>query len=100
MISLLPDPKVFILFSQRNSISRFLVDTYDSPDITLPIPLKNIKALDYDPVDHFVYWVEGRSKSIRKSHVNGTKVSYLVTFLDLSSTTVVVLKTILNCLAV
>lgn len=69
------DPKVFILFSQRNSISRFLVDSYDSPDITLPIHgLKNIKALDYDPVERFVYWIDGRSKSIRKCHVNGTKV--------------------------
>ncbi|XP_054717262.1 low-density lipoprotein receptor-related protein 6-like [Uloborus diversus] len=72
-------PQNFMLFSQRNSINRFLVDTLDSPDITLPIHgLKNIKALGYDPVEHFVYWIDGRTKTVRKAHVNGTKASIVV----------------------
>ncbi|KFM78305.1 Low-density lipoprotein receptor-related protein 6, partial [Stegodyphus mimosarum] len=72
-------PQRFMLFSQRNSINRFLVDTLDSPDITLPIHgIKNIKAIDYDPVESFVYWIDGRTKTVRKSHINGTKVSVVV----------------------
>ncbi|XP_071041955.1 low-density lipoprotein receptor-related protein 1B [Parasteatoda tepidariorum] len=72
-------PKAFMLFSQRNSINRFLIDTLDSPEIKFSIPnLKNVKGLDYDPVDQFVYWIDGRSKTVKKSHVNGTKVSIVV----------------------
>ncbi|GFQ74800.1 low-density lipoprotein receptor-related protein 6 [Trichonephila clavata] len=72
-------PRNFILFSQRATINRFVVDTLDSPEVNLPIHgLKNIKAIDYDPVDMFVYWIDGKTKTIKKSHVNGSKVSTIV----------------------
>ncbi|XP_055949393.1 low-density lipoprotein receptor-related protein 6-like [Argiope bruennichi] len=72
-------PRNFMLFSQRGSISRFLVDSLDSPEVNLPIHgLKNIKAIDYDPVDRFVYWIDGKAKTIKKSHVDGSKVSTVV----------------------
>ncbi|KAG8179495.1 hypothetical protein JTE90_027207 [Oedothorax gibbosus] len=72
-------PKRFMLLSQRNSISMFLLDTLDSPEVTLPIHgLKNIKAVDFDPMEHLVFWIDGRSKTIKKSLINGSKVSTIV----------------------
>lgn len=49
----------------------------DTPEVVLPIPhLKNIKGLAYDPVDHFIYWIEGgKQNSIKRSSDNGTDVS-------------------------
>lgn len=49
----------------------------ESPDVVLPIPnLRNIKALDYDPIDEFIYWIDGKQKSVKKAHDNGNQVSY------------------------
>ena len=46
-----------------------------SPDVVLPIQgLRNVKAIDYDPVERHIYWVDGRSKTIRRARDNGTKV--------------------------
>ena len=48
----------------------------DNPEVTLPIQgLKNIKALAYDPVGHYIYWIEGRQKVIKRAHDNGSHVS-------------------------
>ena len=51
-------------------------DEVDNPEVTLPINgMKNIKALDYDPVGEYIYWVEGRQRVIKRAHDNGTMVS-------------------------
>ena len=69
-------PESFLLYSQKNTISRMLGHTEDSPDIVLPIQnLRNIKALAYDPVEEYIYWVEGRTKTIKRAMHNGTMVN-------------------------
>lgn len=51
----------------------------DAPDITLPIHnLKNVKALAYDPYEHHIYWIDGRTHSIKKSLINGTGTAIVV----------------------
>ena len=41
----------------------------------LPINnMKNIKALAYDPVREFIYWIEGKGGTIKRAHDNGTMV--------------------------
>ncbi|KAH8340133.1 hypothetical protein KR067_010390 [Drosophila pandora] len=75
-VSCIP-PKNYIIFSQRNSFGRLLPNTTDCPNIPLPVSGKNIRAVDYDPITHHIYWIEGRSHSIKRSLVNGTKVSQL-----------------------
>lgn len=75
-------PKTFLLFSQKNTISRLVINNDDfdpdTPEVVLPIPqLKNIKALSYDPVKHFLYWIEGKNMVIKKAAANGTLVSSL-----------------------
>ena len=71
-------PKSFLLFSQKTDISRLLVsesETTSDPDIVLPIKgLRNLKAIDYDPVKQHVYWISGKSKSIKRAKVDGKEV--------------------------
>ncbi|KAL3189934.1 hypothetical protein MRX96_020272 [Rhipicephalus microplus] len=69
-------PPSFLLFSQKSSISRLGLDADDSPDIMLPIQgLKNIRALEFDSVADFLYWIDGKSHVIRRSRDNGTQVT-------------------------
>ncbi|KDR08547.1 Low-density lipoprotein receptor-related protein 6 [Zootermopsis nevadensis] len=66
-------PRSFLLFGQKNSLSRLLPDTDDCPDVVLPIhSVKNIKAVEFDPVSRFIYWIDGRAQSIKRAYDNGT----------------------------
>ena len=55
-------PASFLLFSQKNKISRLLIDATspgEVPDIVLPIKkARSIQALDYNPWDKMIYWVD------------------------------------------
>lgn len=47
-----------MIYSQRNLAVRLVPDATDSPEAALPIQgLKSVKAIDFDPVNHFIYWV-------------------------------------------
>lgn len=51
-------PTQFMIYSRKNLAVRLLPDTADCPEAVLPIQgLKSIKAIDFDPVDNFLYWV-------------------------------------------
>uniref|UniRef100_A0A673WKS7 Low density lipoprotein receptor-related protein 5 n=1 Tax=Salmo trutta TaxID=8032 RepID=A0A673WKS7_SALTR len=70
-------PSSFLLFSQKASISRMVLGE-QSPDIILPIHvLRNVRAISYDPLDHLVYWVDGR-QNIRRARDDGTQSSVVV----------------------
>lgn len=45
-----------------------------SPDIILPIHvLRNVRAVNYDPLERLIYWLDGR-QNIRRSKDDGTMV--------------------------
>ena len=71
-------PESFLLFSQKNEISRLVIEQSDpssSPDVVLPIKqLRNIRAIDFDPVRKFVYWIGGKSRVIKRAKLDGTQV--------------------------
>uniref|UniRef100_A0A8C7MPT8 Low density lipoprotein receptor-related protein 5 n=1 Tax=Oncorhynchus kisutch TaxID=8019 RepID=A0A8C7MPT8_ONCKI len=70
-------PSSFLLFSQKASISRMVLGE-QSPDIILPIHvLRNVRAISYDPLDHLIYWVDGR-QNIRRARDDGTQSSVVV----------------------
>lgn len=47
-----------MIYSQRNLAVRLVPDMLDSPEAVLPIQgLKGVKAIDFDPIQHFFYWV-------------------------------------------
>uniref|UniRef100_A0AAY4BPZ4 EGF-like domain-containing protein n=1 Tax=Denticeps clupeoides TaxID=299321 RepID=A0AAY4BPZ4_9TELE len=67
-----PAPSSFLLFSQKSSISRMVLGE-QSPDIILPIHIqRTVRAISYDSLDHFVYWVDGRG-NIRRARDDGTQ---------------------------
>ncbi|XP_023239238.1 low-density lipoprotein receptor-related protein 6-like [Centruroides sculpturatus] len=76
-------PKNFILFSQKNNIGRMIPDLQNTPEIMLPIShLKHVRGLEYDYIDKFIYWIDGRSQTIRRGYDNGTKMSVVVQSLN------------------
>ncbi|XP_046394159.1 low-density lipoprotein receptor-related protein 6 [Ischnura elegans] len=61
-------PKSFLLFSQKNVITRLTVSSNECPDTVLPIPgLKNVRAIEFDPTTRSVLWVDGRTQAIRRA---------------------------------
>ncbi|KAG5273414.1 hypothetical protein AALO_G00151070 [Alosa alosa] len=65
-------PSSFLLFSQKASISRMVLGE-QSPDIILPIHVqRSVRAISYDPLEHLVYWVDGRG-NIRRARDDGTQ---------------------------
>ncbi|RZF35698.1 hypothetical protein LSTR_LSTR009566 [Laodelphax striatellus] len=72
-------PSQFLLYSQRNSLNRLLMDSDDCPDVPLPVVnLKNARALEFDPASRFIYWIDGRSLSIRRSMENGSQFGVVI----------------------
>ncbi|XP_021709286.1 low-density lipoprotein receptor-related protein 6 [Aedes aegypti] len=71
-------PKNYIIFSQRNSFGRFMPNTTDSPDVPLPVTGKNIRAVEYDVVTRYVYWIDGRGPIIRRAFDNGTSAKVFI----------------------
>jgi len=74
-------PSSFLLVSERSVISQLpITDSADmSLDVTLPInSLHNVRALAFDVNADFIYWIDGRTKSIRRAHVDGSHVCLLL----------------------
>ncbi|XP_025837382.1 low-density lipoprotein receptor-related protein 6 [Agrilus planipennis] len=72
-------PKQFMLYSQRNLVVRLLPDTSDCTEAFIPVQgLKGVKAIDFDPVNHYLYWIEGKTHSIRRALDSGLHMSVVV----------------------
>jgi low density lipoprotein receptor-related protein 5/6 len=54
-------PRSYLVFSQKSSFGRLLPNSSDSPDAPLPVSAKNIKAVEYDPIQHYLYWVSHKT---------------------------------------
>ncbi|KAM9468136.1 low-density lipoprotein receptor-related protein 6 [Clarias gariepinus] len=67
-------PTSFLLFSQKPAISRMVMDEQQSPDIILPIhSLRNVRAIDYDPLDKHLYWIDTKQNVIRRAQEDGNQ---------------------------
>ncbi|XP_043944066.1 low-density lipoprotein receptor-related protein 6 [Protopterus annectens] len=67
-------PPSFLLFSQKSAINRMVIDEQQSPDIILPIhSLRNVRAIDYDPVEKQLYWIDSRQNVIRRAQQDGSQ---------------------------
>ena len=74
-----PAPTSFLLFSQKSAINRMVMDEHQSPDIILPIhSLRNVRAIDYDPLDKQLYWIDSKQNAIRRAQENGNMVGPLI----------------------
>lgn len=51
------------------------MDEQQSPDIILPIhSLRNVRAIDYDPLDKQLYWIDSKQNVIRRAQEDGNQV--------------------------
>ncbi|KAJ3612345.1 hypothetical protein NHX12_020621 [Muraenolepis orangiensis] len=67
-------PTSFLLFSQKTAINRMVMDEQQSPDIILPIhSLRNVRAIDYDPLDKQLYWIDSKQNAIRRAQDDGNQ---------------------------
>ncbi|XP_051546501.1 low-density lipoprotein receptor-related protein 6-like isoform X1 [Myxocyprinus asiaticus] len=67
-------PMSFLLFSQKSAINRMVIDEQQSPDIILPIhSLRNVRAIDYDPLDRQLYWIDSKQNVIRRAQEDGNQ---------------------------
>lgn len=52
-----------------------VMDEQQSPDIILPIhSLRNVRAIDYDPLDKQLYWIDSKQNVIRRAQEDGNQV--------------------------
>lgn len=70
-------PSSFLLVSERALISRLPADDTAalSLDVSLPFnTLHNVRAIAYDVNNDLIYWIDGRSRSIRRARDDGSQV--------------------------
>lgn len=52
-------PNSFLIVAQKTTFYRVVMDIDDSSDSSLPVVgLKNVKAVEYDPLSQMIYWVK------------------------------------------
>ena len=62
-----------LLLARRTDIRRISLDTPDFTDVVLPLDgIKHAIAIDYDPVDGYVYWTDDEARVIRRALLNGS----------------------------
>ncbi|XP_015596782.1 low-density lipoprotein receptor-related protein 6 [Cephus cinctus] len=72
-------PRHFMIYSLRNVMGRFLPDTNDCLDIVLRVQgLKNVRTIEFDPITQHIFWIDGRTSSIRKALENRTHSGVVV----------------------
>ena len=50
-------------------------DMEESPDIELPIhDIRAVKAIDFDPVNKQLYWIDSRAKAVKRVNETGIEV--------------------------
>ena len=63
-----------LLLARRTDLRRISLDTPDYTDVVLPLDgVKHAIAVDYDPVDSFVYWSDDEVRGIRRAKLDGSQ---------------------------
>ena len=61
-----------LLLARRTDLRRISLDTPDFTDVVLQLTnIKHTIALDYDPVDGYVYWTDDEVRTIRRAKLDG-----------------------------
>ncbi|XKL62898.1 hypothetical protein PGB90_002731 [Kerria lacca] len=73
------DTEQFVLLVHWTEITKVSLDTPDFTNFELPLKgLEEAIGIDYDPVQQYFYWTDGRTKDIKKANLNGTKQEIVV----------------------
>ncbi|XP_048829271.1 LOW QUALITY PROTEIN: low-density lipoprotein receptor-related protein 5 [Brienomyrus brachyistius] len=75
-----PGAEELLLLARRTDLRRISLDLPDFSDIVLQVDdIRHAIAIDYDPVDGYVYWTDDEVKAIRRSLIDGSDAQTLVT---------------------
>ncbi|XP_032511733.2 low-density lipoprotein receptor-related protein 6 [Danaus plexippus] len=79
------EPEEFLLYAQKNAVGRLLAANSECSDAFIPLTgLRNVKAIEYDPISRHLYWMDEENHSIRR-----VPISYSATSAVTDSTNVV-----------
>uniref|UniRef100_A0A8B9R415 Low density lipoprotein receptor-related protein 5 n=1 Tax=Astyanax mexicanus TaxID=7994 RepID=A0A8B9R415_ASTMX len=69
-----------LLLARRTDLRRISLDLPDFTDIVLQVSdIRHAIAIDYDPVEGYVYWTDDEVKAIRRARLDGTEAQTLIT---------------------
>ncbi|XP_030745699.1 low-density lipoprotein receptor-related protein 6 [Sitophilus oryzae] len=73
-------PTSFMIYSLKNLVVRLVPDDVsDCPEAVLPIQgLKAVRAIDFDPKNNVVYWVDGKVHAIKSANIGSQHVNTVV----------------------
>ena len=70
---LIAGPVHFLLLARKVDVRRISLDTPDLTDIVVPVSgIRHAVAIDFDPVDKFVYWSDDEKLEIKRARMDGT----------------------------
>lgn len=69
-----------LLLARRTDLRRISLDTPDFTDIVLQLEdIRHAIAIDYDPVEGYIYWTDDEVRAIRRSLIDGSGSQFVVT---------------------
>ncbi|XP_071498009.1 low-density lipoprotein receptor-related protein 6-like [Diadema antillarum] len=72
-------PQELLLLARRKDIRRISLDTPDYTDIKLPLEdIEHAIAIDYDPVEGYIYWTDDVVQAIRRAKLDGSESEYVI----------------------
>lgn len=64
-------PARFLLMARKEDLRRIPLDTPDLTDLVVPVfGIRHAVAIDFDPVDKFVYWSDDDNLEIKRCRMN------------------------------
>lgn len=76
----LPESRKFLLYARQIEIRGVDIDNpYYNYIISFTVPdIDNVTVVDYDAVEHRIYWSDVRTQTIKRAFINGTGVETVV----------------------
>ncbi|ERL91934.1 hypothetical protein D910_09257, partial [Dendroctonus ponderosae] len=63
-------PVSFMIYGLKNLVVRLVPDTSDCPEAVLPVQgLKAVRAIDFDPKNNALYWIDAKLHAIKVSNI-------------------------------
>lgn len=74
------ESRQFLLYARQNEIRGVDIDNpYYNYIISFTVPdIDNVTAVDYDALEHRIYWSDVRTQTIKRAFINGTGVETVV----------------------
>lgn len=75
-----PGAEQVLLLARRTDLRRISLDLPDFTDIVLQVnDIRHAIAIDYDPVEGYVYWTDDELRAIRRARIDGSDAQTLIT---------------------